>query len=164
MRQFYSWLLKEPRPVLHSGLIRARISISSAGGPLFPTPSPAFIVGRVLMMALLTGVRWYLSVVLICVSTCNASSSSSQLKHGLQAHPAPSCRLSALCRCVLSGGRPGAGVPPTPGCEPLEDRALGSLVMRVLCKCFPQFGGRLSIFLMVASDEQTLLILLRSNL
>ena len=35
---------------------------------LFSTPSPAFIVCRLLMMAILTCVRWYLIVVLICIS------------------------------------------------------------------------------------------------
>ena len=39
-----------------------------SGGSFFSTPSPEFIVGRFLMVAILTGARWCLSGVLICIS------------------------------------------------------------------------------------------------
>jgi hypothetical protein len=36
--------------------------------PFSPQSSPAFVVGGVLMIAILTGVRWNLNMVLICIS------------------------------------------------------------------------------------------------
>ena len=38
------------------------------GSPLVSTPSSAFIVCRFFMMMILTSMRWYLTVVLICIS------------------------------------------------------------------------------------------------
>ena len=37
-------------------------------GPPFSTPSPAFIVCKLFDSSLLFGLRWYLIVVLICIS------------------------------------------------------------------------------------------------
>ena len=68
--------LSKLHPVLHNGCTNLHSSqqcvcvCGGAGGgvPFYSHPFQPFIVGRLLVKAILTGVRWYLIVVLICIS------------------------------------------------------------------------------------------------
>ena len=42
--------------------------LSNVGGLPFYTHSPAFIICRIFMTAILTGVKWYFTVILTCIS------------------------------------------------------------------------------------------------
>ena len=61
--QLYSKFLRNLHTVLHSSCS----SLQSRGFPL-STPSPTSLFVDILMMAILTIVKWYLIVVLICIS------------------------------------------------------------------------------------------------
>ena len=58
---FIPSFLRNLHTVFHSGRINLPCT-SSEEGSLSPTPSPAFTAVDVLMMAIVTGVKWYLIV------------------------------------------------------------------------------------------------------
>ena len=64
---FIPSFLRNLHTVFHSDCINLHSHQQCKYLPLFSTPSPAFIVCRLFMMAILTNVRWYLIVVLICI-------------------------------------------------------------------------------------------------
>ena len=57
--------------VLHSGCTNLTSPPTVQEGSLFSTPLPAFVILDFIVIAILTCVRWYLIVVLICISLIN---------------------------------------------------------------------------------------------
>ena len=60
--------LRNLHTVFHSGYRNLHSHQQCTGVPFFPTSSPTFVVCRLLMIAILAGVKQHHSVVLICIS------------------------------------------------------------------------------------------------
>uniref|UniRef100_A0A8D1XD08 Uncharacterized protein n=1 Tax=Sus scrofa TaxID=9823 RepID=A0A8D1XD08_PIG len=60
--------LRNLHTVFHSGCTNLQSPPTVYQGSFFSTPSPALLVCRLFDDAILAGIRWYLTVVLICIS------------------------------------------------------------------------------------------------
>ena len=65
---FVPSFLRNLHTIFYSGSLNLHSHQQCKSIPFSPFPSPAFIVCGLFMMAIPIGVRWYLTVVLICIS------------------------------------------------------------------------------------------------